>query len=713
MRILAMLVALLSLPVLGQDAQLGYAFPGGAQRGSEQQIVLGGQNLGGPQEVYISGEGVEVSVVTFLRTVRNLNTEQRYLAADALMNAWLGQLEQEGLDADAVAERREQMIKGYPWNVLKNKDLDLTAAKMPPHPLLQDLESRSLAELIHARQVVFFPNTKLQLNRQLGELVLLTVRVAPDAPLGRRELRLRTRQKLTNPIVFEIGDLPEVRELEPNDTAAHEIAKRPALKDLIEPSIHELPVLLNGTIMPGDIDRFRFRAKAGQHLVADVAARRLVPFLADAVPGWFQAVVAIYDSAGKELAYADDHGINPDPRLEFQVPADCEYEIGIRDAIYRGRDDFVYRIDLRELRETKAPAKPAPPPEWVKLPSTLEGQIATGKQVDRYRIDGKAGQRITAEVIARQDGSPLDALLRLRDAEGKVLAWNDDHISKDEHLHLDPRGTTTHHADPYLMTTLPAKGSYFIEVSDAQGHGGPEHRYRLRLAPATPDFALRATPASLHFRPGERQAMCIYVLRKNGFAGPVKLSTSEGFSFAGNATIPAGEHSVWVTIVGPTKAPPEPVALHITGQCGELTREAVAADRVMQAFLYEHLLPAEQLLCYVLPRKWAEPKISLARDEVVRLAPGERATVTLKMQLKPEETLDLKLLHGPEGLSATAKRVEGGAELQLALADDAAAEFAGNAIFEGFREVRNDNKPKRWSIGAMPAIPLRIAPHTQ
>ncbi len=96
--------------------------------------------------------------------------------------------------------------------------------------------------------------------------------------------------------------------------------------------------------MPGDEDRFRFQAKQGQQLVFIVQARKLIPYLADAVPGWFQAVLTLYDHTGKELAYADDFQIDPDPVLLYDVTEDGEYILAIRDSIHRGREDFVYRI---------------------------------------------------------------------------------------------------------------------------------------------------------------------------------------------------------------------------------------------------------------------------------------------------------------------------------------------------------------------------------
>ena len=74
-----------------------------------------------------------------------------------------------------------------------------------------------------------------------------------------------------------------------------------------------------------------------------------MPYLADAVPGWFQAVLTLYDAAGKEVAYDDDFRFHPDPVLHYVVPNDGEYTVEIKDALYRGREDFVYRISIGEL----------------------------------------------------------------------------------------------------------------------------------------------------------------------------------------------------------------------------------------------------------------------------------------------------------------------------------------------------------------------------
>ena len=165
---------------------------------------------------------------------------------------------------------------------------------------------------------------KRQLNPAIEETVVLQLKIDATATPGRREVRLKTAAGISNPINFYVDVYPEKSEQEPNDAKAGD-----AITD-------SLPVVLNGQIMPGDVDRFRFDAKKGDKLVMVVLARQLVPYLADAVPGWFQATLTLYDANNREVAYADDYQFRPDPVLYYRVPQDGSYELEIRDSIYRG-----------------------------------------------------------------------------------------------------------------------------------------------------------------------------------------------------------------------------------------------------------------------------------------------------------------------------------------------------------------------------------------
>ena len=59
--------------------------------------------------------------------------------------------------------------------------------------------------------------------------------------------------------------------------------------------------------------------------------------------------LTLYDANNREVAYADDNQFRPDPVLYYRVPQDGSYELEIRDSIYRGREDFVYRITVGEI----------------------------------------------------------------------------------------------------------------------------------------------------------------------------------------------------------------------------------------------------------------------------------------------------------------------------------------------------------------------------
>ena len=123
-------------------------------------------------------------------------------------------------------------------------------------------------------------------------------------------MRLETPAGLTNPLVFQIGRLPEVVKKPVDDD---DLPGQQPLRKLREegrsaageqPIVDvQLPAVVNGQILSGQVDRYRFAAKKGQHLVIAVSAQQLVPYIADAVPGWFQAAIRLSDEQGKELAY--------------------------------------------------------------------------------------------------------------------------------------------------------------------------------------------------------------------------------------------------------------------------------------------------------------------------------------------------------------------------------------------------------------------------
>ncbi len=191
-------------------------------------------------------------------------------------------------------------------------------------------------------------------NPAISELAVVQFTVDTDARPGVRELRIASPTALSNPLVFHVGQLREYSEeatkaiTQQRSTVAGTAFAPKSRATRPEMSI-TLPAVVNGQILPGAVDRFRFTARQGQQLVIVASARDLIPYIPDAVPGWFQATLALFDAAGNELAYDDDYRFNPDPVLACQIPADGEYVVEMKDAIYRGREDFVYRITIGEI----------------------------------------------------------------------------------------------------------------------------------------------------------------------------------------------------------------------------------------------------------------------------------------------------------------------------------------------------------------------------
>jgi hypothetical protein len=497
----------------------------------------------------------------------------------------------------------------------------------------------------------------------IASLALIEVTLAPEADPGDREIRLITAKGISNPMIFQVGILPEhVRK--PMPTTSRQILGKEvqALRKRPDRDVEvrvSLPCTVNGQIGSGEANRYRFSARKGQHLILATQARRLIPFIADAVPGWVQPVLTLLDADGREVAYQDDFRFQPDPTLHVQVPRDGEYVAEIRDGIYRGREDFVYRMSLGEVPLVTAvfPAggrvgeHPAlkllgwnleqvaiePPglengpgirslltpsnhpivhaipfdidtlpeifdkepneggrPQKVRLPLVVNGRIDRPGDVDVFAFEGRSGDSIVVEVRARRLHSPLDSMVRLTDATGKMVALNDDH----EDL---ASGPNTHQADSYLMARLPSDGSYRVWLSDTSGQGGSDWTYRLRMSAPRPDFELRVVPSSLGVKTKSTGALTVYAMRRDGFAGPIQLGLENlppGLTCA-PVTMGSTQAVARLTLKADANPSRAPVDLHVVGKAtlaGKTeVRGAVPAEDRMQAFLWRQLVPATDL----------------------------------------------------------------------------------------------------------------------
>jgi hypothetical protein len=688
-------IAALSQPAAAQQGisppHIAYVYPAGGQQATTLEVRVGGQYFGGVSGIYISGAGVKAKLVEHIRPIQ----------------------------PGKATELRDKL------------------AELMKEPQQTEALIQTIAEIRAALYVY-----QMRPPPAVADVARLEVTIDAAAVPGHRELRLRTPQGLSNPVVFCVGQLPETSVRAAGAVTAEDF-KNPRTAPKQQPVAPPrdlnitLPVVANGQIMPGGVDRYHFAAKKGQRLVATAAARELIPYLADAVPGWFQAALTVYDAKGRELAHADHTAFRPDPTIVFDVPADGEYVLAIRDSIYRGRQDFVYRLtvgelpppaltfplrdfDYLDLGESAASGAntSAKAAQAVKLPLAINGRIDKPGVQHCYSFDGKAGEEVVAEVRARRLGSSLDSMLRLVDSAGKELAASDD--CDDAGM-----GLLTHHADSYIRTRLPADGTYCVQVADAQRQYGPECSYRLRIGPPRRDFELRVTPSALNLRPGLSGVLTVYALRKDGFAGEIELSLKDapaGFALAGGR-VPAGVEQVRVTVSAPATATPEPVALVLQGKAAidgrQVLHQAVAAEDMMQAFAYRHLVPAEALYAMV-SGKGSPRGVNWAAGQLpVRLAPG--GTTRLKIAFPssgPSGTFAAELDSPPPGISI-ARTTPGPLSIELELkAEPDMKPTQGNLIFSVYvtpkpttsASTRPAGTPQRVLIGTLPAAPFEVAP---
>ena len=112
----------------------------------------------------------------------------------------------------------------------------------------------------------------------------------------------------------------------------------------------------------------------------------------------------------------------------------------------------------------------------IDLGTTIEGTLHQPQNVDVFRIEGQAGQKLICEVIAARRGSALDATLTLFDARRRLIETADD-LQADDKTSPDDWSLR----DARLEITLPTTGTFFLVLQDANDLGGPAHSYRLRV----------------------------------------------------------------------------------------------------------------------------------------------------------------------------------------------------------------------------------------
>lgn len=648
-----------------QNQHIGFVYPAGGQQGTTFPIRLGGQGLVHPSDVIVSGEGVSVRLVDYYRVLNNQELQ--------LLRQQLNELQKEGSTVDDAMAARMAWFEfpetiGPPAEIDEVEGLLCTAcgvlnpldatvcsechAELDPADASTPAEAEASEEpaeseneiarqnLIERIQRVFAEDERFPAVRSQAELVFAEVTVDPDAKPGRREIRVITKRGISNALSFYVGQLPEVAR-KPMKTMQFPVLGREHLAQRNRPPEEEelrvsVPCTMNGQMAAGEVNRYRFQATAGQQLVMFAKARDLIPYVADGVPGWFQAVLRLHDADGNEVAYNDDFRFNPDPLIYYEVPEDGEYVLTINEALFRGRESFVYRITIGELPYVSSifplggrvgesvaiemdgwnleQATLAMPPEDAApgrhllaanygqhlsnfvpfvlgtLPETMEQEPnddpSTAQKVTLpIVINGRADHPGDWDVfeVEGKAGETIVAEVHARrlgaplDSFVKVTNTDGKIIALNDDHYDAASGLNTDHADSYLMIELPADGTYFVHIGDTRRQAGNEYAYRLRISHPQPDFELRVIPSRIVMRSKGSATLTVFAIRRDGFTGPISLNFEdlpEGLESPG-ATLPADQDSVKLTLRTSLAEMDEPVDLTVVGTAKVGDREMV------------------------------------------------------------------------------------------------------------------------------------------
>lgn len=161
----------------------------------------------------------------------------------------------------------------------------------------------------------------------------VSMAIPADAPLGASLLHVGGA---TLPVPFVISGMREL-------TVAPGTARKRA-----DPVAVELGTVVNGVIdTERAADYFSIRVDGPEDVVLSVESMNL-GFLLD-------PLVAVYDEAGKRIAWQDEPTTNTgkepanlDPHLALRLPKAGRYTVAIRDSQFRGDATFLYRLTLKK-----------------------------------------------------------------------------------------------------------------------------------------------------------------------------------------------------------------------------------------------------------------------------------------------------------------------------------------------------------------------------
>ena len=323
--------------------------------------------------------------------------------------------------------------------------------------------------------------------------------------------------------------------------------------------------------------------------------------------------------------------------------------------------------------------------EVVPTPSEVAGFLAKKGEKDWIAFNAKKGEKLLIDLAAERVGASGDFYFSVRDGKDPKRDLSGE-LDDDTDL-LHPFGFYTRTSDPAAYQfTAPEDGKYLVAVGcrESASLNGPKAAYRLRIAPAQPDFRAVVMPYSRFYQTGSAawqggtQAYYVFAHRTDGYAGALAV-TAEGLPAGVTAqplTIgPAARWGVLVLNVAPgAAAATASFRVAVTEAVGDVKRMRIArpASVTWGSTQPDQNVPViskldQALVIAVRPEKApfsiaadvpnalvkpATGKEEKANGPVVVLRQGDKATVPVKVEWAVPEKPPVTLAVEPMALNA-------------------------------------------------------------
>ena len=251
---------------------------------------------------------------------------------------------------------------------------------------------------------MLFNHPGLQAKKKDGAANVFVVTVAGDVPSGVYEARVKGLFGVSNPRSFVVGNLPEVREVEPNNT-----------KETATPVT--INTVVNGQSNGGpDLDYYKLTGKAGQRVLIECEALN--------ADSRFQGTLRISSPAGKQMASAAATNSKTDPLLDVTLPADGDYMIRVADAVFGSSTEYPYRLKVHTGPHVDFVSPPAGVPGTTGA-FVVYGRNLPGGQPSPLTINGQKLEQLPVQIAVPNTPDKADpsTLRAAREAHADAFSY--------------------------------------------------------------------------------------------------------------------------------------------------------------------------------------------------------------------------------------------------------------------------------------------------